>query len=69
MPQKQTGLLVVAIAFLVSALAFYAMAVGGVLFGGPSAMDDLGVYAVTVVLFMFGVGTFLLRKSRLAAKP
>lgn len=66
---QQAGLLALTIAFLVAAVVFYAASVGGLLFGGPSSPSDLGVYAVTVVLVMFGLGTFLLRKARLSAKP
>lgn len=47
-----------------AAVLFYLLSVGGLLFGGASAPNDLGVYAVTIVLLLFGVGGLLLRWAR-----
>lgn len=64
---QQRGLLILTIVFLAAGVGFYLASVGGILFGGPSKTDDLGVYSVTIVLLMFGLGTYLLRRARLAS--
>lgn len=65
---RSLGLLIGSIAFLATAVLFYALSTGGILFGGASRPSDLGVYAVTVVLLGFSLGCFLLRRARLAAQ-
>ncbi|MBI2078517.1 MAG: hypothetical protein HYT80_09150 [Euryarchaeota archaeon] len=59
------GLLYTATALVGVAVLFYALSVGGLLFGGASSYNDLGVYAVTVTLLMLGLGTFLLRWAKM----
>jgi hypothetical protein len=63
------GLLVTSIVLAGAGVLFYLVAVGGLMFGGKSPPNDLGVYAVTVTLVMLGVATFLLRMARLRNAP
>lgn len=65
MPQSR-GLLISSWVLIVSAVLFYALSVGGLLFGDASSPADLGVYSVTIILLVFGVGGLLLRWSRRA---
>ncbi|HLE47029.1 MAG TPA: hypothetical protein VI818_01935 [Candidatus Thermoplasmatota archaeon] len=59
------GLLYTGLGLVGVAVLFYILSVGGILFGGASAYNDLGVYAVTVTLLMLGLGTFLLRWAKM----
>ena len=63
MPHSR-GLLISSWVLIVSAVVFYILSVAGLLFGDASAPADLGVYAVTIILLLFGVGGLLLRWSR-----
>ena len=63
------GLLIATIALVGSAALFFLLAVGGLLFGGPSPANDLGVYAVTITLLMLGIGAWLLRMARIRNAP
>lgn len=63
MPHSR-GLLISSWVLIVSAVLFYLLSVGGILFGDTSSPADLGVYAVTIILLLFGVGGLLLRWSR-----
>lgn len=58
------GLLISSWVLIIGAVLFYALSVGGLLFGGASAPNDLGVYGVTMILLLFGLGGLLLRWSR-----
>jgi Zn-dependent protease with chaperone function len=58
------GLLISSWVLIGGALLFYLLSVTGFLFGGPSSPADLGVYSVTIMLLLFGVGGLLLRWSR-----
>ena len=62
----QRGLLITSWILIVSAVLFYILSVSGLLFGGPSSPADLGVYSVTIILLLFGLGGLLLRWSRRA---
>ena len=62
--QHGRGLLISSWVLIVSAVLFYVLSVAGLLFGGPSRIDDLGVYSVTIILLFFGIGGLLLRWSR-----
>lgn len=59
------GLLYSAVALAAFAILFYLLSVGGLLFGGASRFNDLGVYAVTITLLMLGIGIFLLRWAKM----
>ena len=63
MPHSQ-GLLISSWVLILGAILFYLLSVGGILWGGPSPPADLGVYAVTIILLLFGIGGLLLRWSR-----
>jgi hypothetical protein len=63
MPHSR-GLLISSWVLIVSAVLFYLLSVGGILFGDSSSPSDLGVYSVTIVLLLFGVGGLLLRWTR-----
>lgn len=63
MPHSR-GLLISSWVLIIGAVLFYILSVSGLLFGGASSPADLGVYAVTVVLLLFGVGGLLLRWAR-----
>lgn len=64
-------LLTASITLIVLAVLFWVAAVVGLLFGAPTPVTDLGLYAVTVVLLGFGLGGLLLwtatRKEEAAA--
>ena len=63
MPHSR-GLLISSWVLIIGAILFYALSVAGILFGDSSSPADLGVYAVTIILLLFGVGGLLLRWSR-----
>jgi hypothetical protein len=63
------GLLIATIALIGGGVLFYLLSVGGVLFGGQSPANDLGVYGVTVTMVMLGIGAWLLRTARIRNAP
>lgn len=64
-------LLTASVTLIVLAILFWVASVTGLLFGGPTPVTDLGLYAVTIVLVGFGAGGLLLwvatRKEEAAA--
>jgi hypothetical protein len=63
MPSSR-GLLISSWVLIAAAVLFYVLSVSGLMFGGPSPANDLGVYSVTIILLLFGIGGLLLRWSR-----
>ena len=61
---NQRGLLITSWVLILAGILFYILAVAGLFFGGKSPPLDLGVYSVTIVLVLFGIGGLLLRWSR-----
>ena len=53
------------VALLVGGVAFFIASVAGVFWPKPTPIDDLGLYAVTVVMLGFGIAGMLLRAAKL----
>lgn len=61
MAPPRLGLLIGSGLCLFFAALIYVLAVSGLLFAQPTRPDDIGLYAVTVVLLGFGAGGMILR--------
>lgn len=69
MAQQEAGLFWTAVGLIGAGVLFYVLSVAGVMWGDPSSPSDIGLYSVTAVLVLFGLGAWILRWARLHPGP
>lgn len=63
------GLFWSSVGLIVAAALFFILSVSGLLWAKATPVSDVGLYAVTLTLLLFGAGGLMLRAAKLHPQP
>jgi hypothetical protein len=66
---RYAGLLWTSLALLLAAVLFFALSVAGMFWAKATPLTDIGLYAVTITLVLFGLGGLFLRSAKIHPRP